>query len=204
MVPTIRWFVGIGLTLFLLSPTPAATLQRVDAGILLQGEILPGDLQRVRNVLDAQGNVPILLHSNGGRVGEALQIAELIRTRRLTTHLPPKAVCASACVLIFAGGVVRTADRTARIGVHMGSGLLNEEAIEMIRKIYKQYGAEGAAIIGARFEQAAALSVLKQVNFYLTSGVSLRLLQLATSVNHLDIRWLTPAEAREYNIVNVD
>jgi hypothetical protein len=206
MVSKTKWFMGLGLTLpLLLSHACAAlTIERVAGGILLQGEIVNGDSQRFSAALNGYGNLPILLHSGGGLVSEALRIAELARAHALSTHLPAKSTCASACVLILAGGVVRTAHPSARIGVHMGSGILNDEAIEVIRRIHKQYGAEGAAIIGARFEQAAAQSVLKQVTFFLTAGVSLRLLQLTASVDHLDIRWLTTAEAKEFNLVNAE
>ena len=204
MVPKIRWLVGVGLAFALASNSLALSVTRISSGILLEGEIRAGDFQRVKSSLDGFGNLPLLLNSPGGRVGEALQIAELVRSRKLTTHLPANATCASACVLIFAGGVVRTADRSARIGVHMGSGLLNDEAIQRIRRVYLKYGAEGAAVVATEFEQAAAQSVLRQVNFFLASGVSLRLLQLATSVSHLDVHWLSLSESREFNIVNAD
>ena len=138
----------------------------------------------------------------GGRVSEALAIAEFLKKRQANTNLRANATCASACVLIFAGGAVRTSHQTARLGVHMGSGLLNDGAIQRIRDVYAKHGPAGAAVIGSVYEQTAAISTLKKVNFFLSAGVSLRLLQLAASVDHLDIRWLTFAEAKDFNLVN--
>jgi hypothetical protein len=203
MVPKIRRLLVLGLSLFT-SSACALTVQTVEDGLLVQGEIVAGDFVKLRAAIDSHPNVAVFLNSNGGRVSEALRVAEYIRTRELATHLPARATCASACVLLFAGGAIRTADPTARIGVHMGSGLLNEEMIEMLKRTYAKYGATGAAVVGAQFEQAAALSTLKQVDFLLRTGVSLRLLRASANVDHLDIRWLTRAEAREFNIVNAD
>ena len=200
----IRRHLVTGLTVLLSLPAFGATIHRIEGGVLLSGEIVAGDFQRVRSALDSLGNVSVFLNSPGGRVSEALRIAELMRLRRLSTHVPANAQCASACVLIFAGGIVRTADRGARIGVHMGSGLLNDDSIAVMRETYRKFGAEGAAYVASRFEQAAALSVLKQVNFYLSSGISLRLLQISASVEHLEMKWLSYVEAREYNLVNAD
>jgi hypothetical protein len=59
-------------------------------------------------------------------------------------------------------------------------------------KLYRQYGAAGVAAVGAQFEQAAALSVLKQVDFFsggrhlaaLASGVCRRRSLGYSVVNH--------------------
>jgi len=204
MVSKARWLLGLGLALLVCFPVSALTFQKVGDGVLVQGEIVAGDFERFRNALDRYGNGPILLNSNGGKVGEALRIAELVRVRQVSTHLPGKATCASACVLILAGGVIRTAEGSARIGVHMGSGLLNDDSVETMRRFYARYGAEGVAVLGSKFEQSAALSVLKQVDFFLRCGVSLRLLEVSARVDHLDIKWLSAFEAREYNIINAD
>jgi len=39
-------------------------------------------------------------------------------------------------------------------------GAANRQQVTIMRRVYRQYGAEGAAVTGAKFEQAAALLVL--------------------------------------------
>jgi len=184
------------------TPALAATFERVPAGILLKGAIEEGDFERFSRALAVHGTQPLLLSSPGGLVREALQIAETVKARGMSTHIPGGVTCASACVLVFAGGVVRSAEASARIGVHMGSGLLNPKAIARVNEYYKNHGAAGAAYLGSVFEQNAAISMLRQVHFYLSSGVSLRLLEVAARTEHLEIRWLTPHEARDFNLIN--
>src|SRR5271165_2481929 len=93
--------------------------------------------------------LPILIHSPGGSVADAVAMGELIRAkglavavaRTLITNCPeasPKcpdgpgtaitggAICASACVLVLAGGVERLAGPSARIGVHQITTVVSE------------------------------------------------------------------------------
>jgi hypothetical protein len=60
----------------------------------------------------------IVLHSPGGSVTDATEIARLIRDKGLDTRILADGYCASSCPLIFAGGVKRFADATSWIGVH--------------------------------------------------------------------------------------
>ncbi|MDQ4087370.1 MAG: hypothetical protein M3177_05080 [Pseudomonadota bacterium] len=56
------------------------------------------------------------LHSTGGLVDEADQIASVVRSRRLTTYV--EVVCSSACTLILIAGTDRAATPNAQIGFH--------------------------------------------------------------------------------------
>jgi hypothetical protein len=61
----------------------------------------------------------ITLDSPGGAVQAAMEIGRLARQHRLTALVPRGAACVSACVLIYAGAVVRNARTTGgRIGIH--------------------------------------------------------------------------------------
>ena len=120
--------------------------------VLIQGEIVQGDLQRLEAILDPDTNRTsfdprpnrstsdthtVYLHSPGGDVLEAMAIGRLIRQLHLRTEAPrrwgpnlsngalpmheagygpngaqqacrgPDCVCASACFLIWAGGIRR-------------------------------------------------------------------------------------------------
>jgi hypothetical protein len=54
--------------------------------------------------------------SDGGLVHVALTVGQGLRARGIGVHADGE--CVSACVLVLAGGVARTADPDARIGVH--------------------------------------------------------------------------------------
>lgn len=61
----------------------------------------------------------ITLDSPGGSVLAAMAIGRLARQHRLVALVPRGASCVSACVLIYAGAVVRNARTTGgRIGIH--------------------------------------------------------------------------------------
>jgi hypothetical protein len=67
----------------------------------------------------------IVLHSPGGSVDNATEMAHTIRDAGLNTRILADGYCASSCPLVFAGGVERFADATAWIGVHQAFALDN-------------------------------------------------------------------------------
>ena len=115
--------------------------------------------------------LPILIHSPGGSVADAGAMGELIRAkglavavaRTLIANCPeasPKcpdgpgaaitggAACASACVLVLAGGVERLVGPAALVGVHQTTTLVSETEglahLKSTRKIYEQHGIDAA------------------------------------------------------------
>ena len=138
-----------------------------------EGQIVPGS---AKTFADAIANLKgrrlaILIHSPGGSVADAGAMGELIRekglavavARTLIANCPdasPKcpdgpgsaitggAICASACVLVLAGGVERLAAPSARIGVHQITTLVSETEglahLKSTRKIYEQKGVDAA------------------------------------------------------------
>ncbi|MGN6309245.1 MAG: ATP-dependent Clp protease proteolytic subunit [Xanthobacteraceae bacterium] len=68
---------------------------------------------------DGFAHTTIELDSPGGSVAEAMAIGRLLRKNRITAKVPLLARCSSACVLIYAGAVVRYGHfRSGRIGIH--------------------------------------------------------------------------------------
>jgi hypothetical protein len=73
----------------------------------------------------ASGDI-VLLSSPGGRLDQGLIMGEVIRARSLTTMVGTldgegrvrSSYCASACVLVYAGGAVREAFPGSALGVH--------------------------------------------------------------------------------------
>ena len=105
---------------------------------------------------------------------------------------------------MLAGGVIRSAEPGAVIAVHVGSGLFNERAEKEFRQIIEKHGVNGVRLFASIFERQAAMITLKQANFFLRSGVSLALLELASSIHHLDAKELTLDQAKEFNLINSD
>ena len=94
-------------------------------GLLLQGEIKPGDTARIVPMLMhlyRQGQTPrLVLDSPGGNILDADKLALLIRKAGLPVTVPAGRMCASACFLLFAASPDRTASMLASIGVHSAS-----------------------------------------------------------------------------------
>ncbi len=112
-------------------------IEGVVSPIKIEGKIEQGDavrfLNTYRNAFNSSGNPrSVILLSKGGNVDEAIRIGRLIRKLRLETIVPMKIgnypplidnrakpkddsnlVCASACFLIFAGGVGRSGNLIA-------------------------------------------------------------------------------------------
>jgi hypothetical protein len=71
------------------------------------------------------------LNSTGGRLGEAIKLARLIRARGLATYSAD--VCASACTVAYAAGRERHLRAGARLGFHRGIFAGSENVAEMRR-----------------------------------------------------------------------
>jgi hypothetical protein len=95
-------------------------------GIKVEGEIVPGDAQRLLDFYGKYGEMisPVYLRSKGGDVAEAMRMGAIIRRLRLETEVPvwdtggqpidpikvdhqENTICASACFLVYAGGASR-------------------------------------------------------------------------------------------------
>lgn len=201
---SVRWFLGALLICLTVSVqvSLAAQFERQDRSILLEGEIVEGDLDRLRSLLQKNGNLRIDLNSGGGSLGEALELGAFIRSNGLVTHIPKGATCASACVTIFAGGLIRTAHPNSSIGIHMASAVFNDAFVNAMDALIKQYGVEATPYIVSMFEEGAAAAMLKQVYFILEAGVSLTLLEATTLVPHNEVYWLSTDDAILVNLIN--
>jgi hypothetical protein len=112
--------------------------------VVAKGDIVAGDSERFRVALqsanrDPFGNKNVALNSGGGLVSEALAIVALMDQEKVTTIVPPGAVCASACAqIVFLSGVHRVVLEGGRLGMHscstsekrVRSALCNERIAE--------------------------------------------------------------------------
>jgi hypothetical protein len=107
--------------------TPRETLRQpmrfelMPGGLLkAEGSIDLGAADRFAEEIAARGEYveAVSLNSPGGSVEDALAMSKLIREKGLNTIVASKALCASSCPLVFAGGVAREAEENAILGVH--------------------------------------------------------------------------------------
>jgi membrane-bound ClpP family serine protease len=127
----------------------------------------------------------VLLSSPGGELNQAVIMGEIIRSRGLVTavgvidasgHVRP-AYCASACVLVFAGGKIRYGVEGSMLGVH-------------------QF--EAAAPL--RDPVASTQRVAGMLLSYMTKmGVSSAVVEAMSQTR--DVRWLGPKEASAMNLI---
>ncbi len=84
------------------------------------GRIEPGTSAAFADFIEGQGGEikALHLHSPGGSVRDALEMAELLREKGIDTLVPDNGYCASSCPIVFSGGKNRTAGRKSWIGVH--------------------------------------------------------------------------------------
>jgi hypothetical protein len=89
--------------------------------VRLSGPIAAGDALNFRRAIQHAPQARlVVLDSRGGSVHASLLIADDIYERKLSTMVPDKAICLSACSTIFFAGFERQAH--GRLGVHQMSG----------------------------------------------------------------------------------
>ncbi len=159
------------------------TLDKGGRLLVIKGEFEPADdpMKLVGEYTQFQPGF-ITFDSNGGSVVSAMKIGRAIRALNANTLQIRSTQCASACALAFLGGVKRSAE-AGSIGVHQAffsddAGLDNKVAVATVQAMTGE-------IIG-----------------YLSDmGVSAKLLQLSLSIESSDMRYLTTAEMRDWNII---
>jgi hypothetical protein len=93
--------------------------------IALEGRFEPGDDAKFRDFIIGIERAVIVLASPGGRLEPALEIGWAIRKNRFATLVHGGSQCASACALVWLGGVARAMGQDAKLGFH-GAHVLKE------------------------------------------------------------------------------
>ena len=96
------------------------TFEATDDTLTVTGAIEAGDADRFDSYLTAEAPevMTVRLNSPGGSVSDALVIGQRLRDEGWATRMDAGDICLSACPYIFAGGVTRTVDAEAQLGVH--------------------------------------------------------------------------------------
>lgn len=99
------------------APAATVTLSPDGKSVLLDGSLEAGVTARFKTVVDSAPALrTVVLQSNGGLIGEALDMSEIVRAKRLDTYV--ETWCHSACTVILLAGRDRAASPRARIGFH--------------------------------------------------------------------------------------
>lgn len=156
--------------------------------LVITGEIGPAAASWLRDRLDqahlAAGDV-VLLSSPGGDLNQAVIMGETVRSRSLVTAVGVAdasgsvrpSYCASACVLVYAGGKSRIGVEGSALGVHRFVATI----------------AAGDPIAEAQKISGVVLSYVTRM------GVSSRIVEAMSETK--DIRWLAPKEALAMNLI---
>lgn len=108
----------------LLRPGPPMTFAAKGDALIVNGTTGRGSLADLQAALAANPGTRVLILSRiEGSDDDAvnLQMARMVRDRKLDTHLNADSVIESGGIELFIGGVNRTMDEGARIGVHSWS-----------------------------------------------------------------------------------
>jgi hypothetical protein len=161
---------------------------RSRTALAVQGTIGAASASWLRERLDearlAAGDI-VLLSSPGGNLEQALIMGEIIRARGLATAVGTaeasgtvaRSYCASACVLVYAGGSPRYGVDGSALGVH--------------RFVNPTPGRDPVADT-----QRTTGAVL---NYMTKMGVSPSVIETMSATR--DVRWLDPAEALQMHLV---
>ena len=115
----------------------------------IYGEIKPETPALFRTVLDAIDTDIVVVDSGGGRIDEAIEIARIIRERKLNTFIYGNNVCSSACLLLFMSGETKFAQPGAALGVHSASnrnGRRSESGTQQMADYLRSVGVPGDII----------------------------------------------------------
>jgi len=164
-------------------PPPPDFELRVDAdraAFVFEGLVDFGLTDALRKLVAAQPEIrQIRLESHGGYIAEARGVVTVLRAQGIATHV--EGHCASACALIFAGGVARSMGPEARLGLH-GYALRRDGQFGMIDPvaemqrdlaIYRAQGLEESFV--------ARLADLPQVPMWYPSAAELRAAGMVTA-----------------------
>lgn len=94
--------------------------KKVDDRVLItiDGEIKSGDDEKFRKIAAEYSDAIVLLNSEGGMIGPAMDIGRTIKLRGYGTAIYKTGSCASACALIWVAGSKRVVFEGGQVGFH--------------------------------------------------------------------------------------
>src|SRR6478752_6467602 len=119
----------------LVQPASAVQIRRVmtDSGTVLRlrGNVTDGDYLRLKNILQNDAVVGLEIRSGGGSLEAGVDIARIVRDRKLVVYASRE--CDSVCAFIFFAARKRFMGRGCKIGVHSVSNERGKEDADSAR-----------------------------------------------------------------------
>jgi len=144
-------------------------------------ELIVAAVKQIRGATKA--TIFLRLDSAGGDIEAAIASGRLARKHEMFTIVPEDAMCASACALVFLGGVTRLV--AGRFGIHRPYAIRYSDTDTDARRSYE--------------------TINKITRDYLEHmNVSPRVLGAMNVVSPGDIKWLSKAERKELGIDGTD
>lgn len=202
----------LALALAVLAPHGAQALEldrrttQQGTVLLLSGAFEPGDANRVLAALSREPIMEVQFDSPGGNMRAGLDVGMTLRANQVATRVAGGRECASACFFAFLGGVLRSVDRSARLGVHMHSAASSDEYIGRLRQILGERRLsmdDRIRLIVLLNEQMSARAAGMIAAYVVRMGVAIEVFDPLFATPHFDIHWLTEQELRRFNVVNV-
>jgi hypothetical protein len=147
---------------------PAYTIVWID------GDIVEGDYEKFARFVSKRKQVMVALNSNGGLIGEGLNIGLLIRQKAMVTAVYKD--CASVCGLMWLAGTFRIVSTEAHIGFHAAYRLEKDKPVE---------DGSANALVGG---------------YLMRLGFSWAAIEYLTSAPSETVEWLNSAKAKKYGI----
>lgn len=165
--------------------------------IILEGPITPGDEVRFKNALDKaaksdtdwEKHRTLLLNSEGGDVSAAMAIGKLARQAQVITAVHERSVCASACILVLAGGVWRYARDDAKLGLH---------------RPYFADPRQATAGGYSNFQKTYDAVIEAHRRYFVEMKVGTGLLERMIQIPSSEVQWIGHAEASRLNLLGED
>jgi hypothetical protein len=119
----------------LVQPASAVQIRKVvtDSGTVLRlrGDVTNGDYRRLKTVLQNDAVVGLEIRSGGGSLEAGVDIARIVRDRKLVVYASRE--CDSVCAFIFFAARKRFMGRGCKIGVHSVSNERGKEDADSAR-----------------------------------------------------------------------
>lgn len=135
------------------------------------------------------------INSPGGSVYAAMSIGRLLRKERIMVTVAPNDVCASACVLILAGGVMRSFVGNIE-GLRAPVGNIG------IHRPYLEVPAQQVKVDDVKEQYGAMLQDIRA--YFREMNVVEGLADAMLRIPPEEVHYLTDEEAKAYGLTNVD
>lgn len=158
--------------------------------VAFKGPLSPGAADNLLRIMKNQPDVEtLILSSEGGSEEESYKIADFVKSNKISTWVPVKRMCLSACVAIFLSGEEKILD--GQLGMHMASFFLQDPY--QVRNLE----ASKKTINKALYENNVYM--MKRVKVFLREGISLSIIDSMIALKGKFLIFTDLEEVYNYN-----